>query len=49
MVLSWIVAFDPEPFAQGLGRTAERGIFVKNYIDQSQEFALCVFALAYPS
>ena len=25
-----------------------RGIFVKNYIDQSQEFALCAVALAYP-
>ena len=28
---------------------AERGIFVKNYIDQSQEFALCAVALAYPA
>jgi O-antigen ligase len=44
--MSWIVLhhpalsfrkFDPEP-----------GIFVKNYIDQSQEFALCAIALAYP-
>jgi O-antigen ligase len=26
----------------------ERGIFVKNYIDQSQEFALCAVVLAYP-
>jgi O-antigen ligase len=26
----------------------ERGIFVKNYIDQSQEFTLCAVALAYP-
>ncbi|WP_345956912.1 hypothetical protein [Bradyrhizobium sp. 169] len=26
----------------------ERGIFVKNYIDQSQEFALCAIGLAYP-
>lgn len=26
----------------------ERGIFVKNYIDLSQEFALCVVALAFP-
>ena len=25
-----------------------RGIFVKNYIDQSQEFALCAVALVYP-
>src|SRR5262249_38632489 len=27
---------------------ASRGIFVKNYIDQSQEFTLCAVALAYP-
>jgi O-antigen ligase len=26
----------------------ERGIFVKNYINQSQEFTLCAVALAYP-
>jgi O-antigen ligase len=47
MAMSWIVAFDPglslKPAAD-----AERGIFVKNYIDQSQEFALCAVALAYP-
>jgi O-antigen ligase len=47
MMMSWIVAFDPalslKPAAD-----AERGIFVKNYIDQSQEFALCAVALAYP-
>jgi O-antigen ligase len=47
MVMSWIVAFDPgltlKPEAD-----ASRGIFVKNYIDQSQEFALCAVALAYP-
>ena len=47
MVMSWIVAFDPQPDAQA-GDDAERGIFVKNYIDQSQEFALCAVALAYP-
>ncbi len=45
--MSWIVAFDPglslKPAAD-----ASRGIFVKNYIDQSQEFALCAVALAYP-
>jgi O-antigen ligase len=47
MAMSWIVVFEPglslrpdTPF--------ERGIFVKNYIDQSQEFALCAVALAYP-
>jgi O-antigen ligase len=45
--MSWVVAFDPslslKPAAE-----ATRGIFVKNYIDQSQEFALCAVALAYP-
>src|SRR5260221_11434743 len=47
MVVSWIVAFDPglalKPAAE-----AERGIFVKNHIDQSQEFALCAVVLVYP-
>jgi O-antigen ligase len=46
MAVSWIVAFEPnltlKPEAEA------RGIFVKNYIDQSQEFALCSVALAYP-
>ncbi len=52
MAVSWVVAFEPnltlKPDAQA------RGIFVKNYIDQSQEFALCAVvalcavALAYP-
>ncbi|MDH6261892.1 O-antigen ligase family protein [Bradyrhizobium sp. BR13661] len=46
-VMSWLVAFYP-----GLSLRPydplERGIFVKNYIDQSQEFALCAVALAYP-
>jgi O-antigen ligase len=27
---------------------AEHGVFVKNYIDQSEEFALCAVALTYP-
>lgn len=44
MLISWLVTFYP-----GLAlKNAERGIFVKNYIDQSQEFALCVIVLAYP-
>ena len=46
MAMSWIVAFYP-----GLSLKTfdpQRGIFVKNYIDQSQEFALCAVALAYP-
>jgi O-antigen ligase len=46
MAVSGGVAFDPnftlKPEAAG------RGIFVKNYIDQSQEFSLCAVALAYP-
>lgn len=46
-VMSWLVVFYPSlslrPY-DPLGR----GIFVKNYIDQSQEFTLCAVALAYP-
>jgi O-antigen ligase len=43
MGLSWIVLFAPE-----LKMTAAKnaGVPVKNYIDQSQEFALCMVALA---
>jgi O-antigen ligase len=46
MVMSWLVVLYP-----GLSLKhddVERGIFVKNYIDQSQEFALCAVALAFP-
>jgi O-antigen ligase len=43
MALSWIVLFAPE---LKLTSTASPGVLVKNYIDQSQEFALCLFALA---
>ena len=42
MGLSWIVLFVPE-WALSEGRSA--GVPVKNYIDQSQEFALCMVAL----
>ncbi|WP_314955270.1 O-antigen ligase family protein [Bradyrhizobium cosmicum] len=46
-VMSWLVVFYPglslKPYDP-----LERGIFVKNYIDQSQEFTLCAVALAYP-
>src|SRR5882724_11663575 len=45
MAMSWIVAFDPR---LALKSGAAYGIPVKNYIDQSQEFALCAVALAYP-
>lgn len=45
MAMSWIVAFDPR---LALKPDAEYGVPVKNYIDQSQEFALCAVVLAYP-
>jgi O-antigen ligase len=52
MAVSWIVAFDPnlslKPYLSLGPYAPARGIFVKNYIDQSQEFALCAVALAYP-
>ena len=47
MAMSWIVVFDPGLTLKPEG-DASRGIFVKNYIDQSQEFVLCAVALAYP-
>jgi O-antigen ligase len=47
MAMSWIVAFDPR-LALKSGAGAEYGVPVKNYIDQSQEFALCAVALAFP-
>ena len=46
-VMSWIVAFYPNLSLKPPAYAA-RGIFVKDYIDQSQEFALCAVALAYP-
>jgi O-antigen ligase len=45
MAMSWIVALDP---GLALKSGASYGVPVKNYIDQSQEFALCAVALAYP-
>jgi O-antigen ligase len=45
-VFSWIVLLDP---ALKLTETASSGVPVKNYIDQSQEFTLCAFALALPA
>jgi O-antigen ligase len=46
MMMSWLVLMYPGlTLKQG---DVERGIFVKNYIDQSQEFALCAIVLAYP-
>jgi len=46
-VMSWIVAFEPGLSLKSK-EFASRGIFVKNYIDQSQSFTLCAVALAYP-
>ncbi|MBR1278577.1 O-antigen ligase family protein [Bradyrhizobium sp. AUGA SZCCT0283] len=46
-LVSWLVAIDPS-LSLKPGEDAYRGIFVKNYIDQSQEFALCAIALIYP-
>lgn len=48
MLMSWIVAIDPSLSLKAPGEPGGRGIFVKNYIAQSQEFALCAVALAYP-
>ncbi|MEK9284002.1 O-antigen ligase family protein [Bradyrhizobium sp. ISRA442] len=43
---SWLVAFYPNLTIKPGG--IERGIIVKNHIDQGQEFTLCAVALAYP-
>jgi len=45
LAMSWLVAFDPRI---ALKSGAAYGVPVKDYIDQSQEFALCAVALAYP-
>jgi O-antigen ligase len=45
MAMSWVVAFFP---GLALRPEASYGVPVKNYIAQSQEFALCAVALAYP-
>jgi O-antigen ligase len=47
-VASWIVAIDPSLTLKVPGEPMDRGIFVKNYIDQSQEFVLCAVVLAFP-
>ncbi|SHK76659.1 O-antigen ligase [Bradyrhizobium lablabi] len=43
MGLSWIVLFAPD---WKITANEPAGVPIKNYIDQSQEFALCIFALA---
>src|SRR4051794_23688450 len=47
MAVSWAVVLYPGLTLKDELHSA-RGILVKNYIDQSQEFALCAVALAYP-
>jgi O-antigen ligase len=49
MLMSWVVVVDPSFTLKTPGEAGGRGIFVKNYIDQSQEFALCAVALVYPT
>ncbi|QOZ34616.1 O-antigen ligase [Bradyrhizobium sp. CCBAU 53421] len=46
MILSWIVLSLPQ---LKLAHTASDGVPVKNYLDQSQEFVLCAFALMLPA
>jgi O-antigen ligase len=48
MVVSWLVTIEPSLSLKTPDEPGGRGIFVKNYIDQSQEFALCAVALAFP-
>lgn len=48
MIMSWAVTCAPG-LTMKAAADASRGIFVKNYIDQSQEFTLCAVGLAYPA
>jgi O-antigen ligase len=45
LAMSWVVVIEPRLTIKPV---VEFGIPVKNYIDQSQEFALCAVALLYP-
>jgi len=47
MVMSWLAAIYPN-FTLKSADTAVCGVFVRNYIDQGQEFVLCAVGLAYP-
>jgi hypothetical protein len=53
MLVSFVVAFEPslslKLYLTRAEYKVESGIAVKNYIDQSQEFALCALALVYPA
>jgi O-antigen ligase len=48
MAMSWMVAFDPSLSLKRPDEPGGHGVFVKNYIAQSQEFALCAVVLAFP-
>lgn len=47
-VASWIVVIDPGLSLKAPDEPTGHGIFVKNYIAQSQEFVLCTVVLAFP-
>jgi O-antigen ligase len=47
-VASWIVVIDPGLSLNAPDEPTGHGIFVKNYIAQSQEFVLCTVVLAFP-
>jgi O-antigen ligase len=47
LAMSWLVFYFPHLTLKGEFYDTP-GIFVKNYIDQSQEFALCAVVLAFP-
>jgi O-antigen ligase len=53
MVMSWIVLYNPglslKEVQPNNSYMPTRGIFVKNYIDQSHCFVLCMVAVAYPA
>jgi O-antigen ligase len=53
MLHSFVVAIDPglslKPYLSRGPYKVESGIAVRNYIDQSQEFALCAIAVLYPA
>ena len=48
MVVSCLVAFDPSLTLKRPDEPSGHGIFVKNYIAQSQEFVLCAVVLIFP-
>jgi O-antigen ligase len=52
MAASWVADFNPDlslkAYLSHGPYLPVNGIFVKNYIDQGQEFTLCAVALAYP-